>query len=295
MDEADQSPTPRDAELTMQTIGEKLRTAREAQGRTLDDVSAETRINRRFLDELERGILPNVPMTYVRAFVRSYASAIGLNPEELLRDSSLTATPAAAPPAAEIDEEPPSETRATEPPPPARSPSAERTKTRQPAVLIVISILLLLGLLLTVVMLRQERTGPPPKEIPFSDVVREQTAKVAPTRITPDTAAKKAAPLPALSRRDSLTLECATRESVWVRVVVDGGSALEYTFPPDYKIRWKAKKNFLLSLGNAGGVSLTLNGKPLGGLGTPKKPVRNLAISWDTFQALGAPKTGGVQ
>ncbi len=281
----------------MQTIGDKLRTAREAQGRTLDDVSAETRINRRFLDELERGIVPNVPMTYVRAFVRSYASAVGLNADELLRDASLTPPPPQTiPTPAAAEEPPPVPARAEEAPPPESPPDAERSRNRQPAVLIVISILLLFGLLLTVVMLRQERPGPSPQEIPFSDVVKEQEAKAAPVVVSRDTVVKKAAqPAPIVTRRDSLVLECATKESVWVRVVVDGGSALEYTFPPQYKIRWKAKKNFLLSLGSAGGVTLTLNGKPVGGLGSSKKPIRNMAISWDTYQALVSPKQGSVQ
>lgn len=62
------------------TIGERLRRARERRGLSLDDVATQTRIPIRHLRNIESenwGELPSV--TYTVGFTRSYANAIGLD------------------------------------------------------------------------------------------------------------------------------------------------------------------------------------------------------------------------
>ena len=69
-------------------IGEQLKTARLKKNLTLDDVQASTKIQRRYLEAIENnnlGILPGD--FYVRAFIRQYAMAVGLNPEDLLGET----------------------------------------------------------------------------------------------------------------------------------------------------------------------------------------------------------------
>lgn len=69
-------------------IGEQLKTARLNKNLTLDDVQASTKIQRRYLEAIENnnlGILPGD--FYVRAFIRQYAMAVGLNPEDLLGEA----------------------------------------------------------------------------------------------------------------------------------------------------------------------------------------------------------------
>lgn len=263
----------------MITIGEKLRKAREAQGRTLDDIAAATRINRKFLDDLERGITPPVPMTYVRAFIKSYAGIVGLDHQELLKELE---PPPPAPPA-------PVQRSMFEdaaPPPVAPAPRREETprpepaKGPQPIVLVVLSALVVVGLVVIILALRQEHSTAPPQEISFSDVVKEQEARLRPASTDSTAAAAVPAKPP---RPDSLSLEGVARDSVWVRVVIDGATTSEYTLPPSYRIRWKAKKSFLLSLGNGAGMIFSLNGRDLGTLGASRKPVKNVPVSWETY------------
>ncbi len=67
----------------MGQLGNWLREAREAHGLSLDEVEAQTRIRRTFLEALEKGdyqILPGE--VYVHGFVRNYAVYLGLDPEE---------------------------------------------------------------------------------------------------------------------------------------------------------------------------------------------------------------------
>lgn len=54
-----------------------LKQLRIAQGITLEDISAHTRINTRFLEALEQGDFTILPKTYIRLFLRSYCQEIG--------------------------------------------------------------------------------------------------------------------------------------------------------------------------------------------------------------------------
>jgi cytoskeletal protein RodZ len=63
-----------------QTIGERLRQAREAKGVTLDEVAGQTRIPVRHLQHIETGDWEALPaITYSIGFVRSYGNAVGLD------------------------------------------------------------------------------------------------------------------------------------------------------------------------------------------------------------------------
>jgi cytoskeletal protein RodZ len=62
------------------TAGEQLRQAREAQGITLEDVAARTRIPTRHLQSLEDGEWDKLPApTYTIGFAKSYAGVVGLD------------------------------------------------------------------------------------------------------------------------------------------------------------------------------------------------------------------------
>ncbi len=63
-------------------LGEDLRDARLALGYSVDDVAAQLRIRRAHLEALEEGRLRDLPApAYVLGFVRSYAGALGLDPD----------------------------------------------------------------------------------------------------------------------------------------------------------------------------------------------------------------------
>ena len=68
----------------MESLGNKLKTAREAKGLSYDYVSRETNISTRYLDALEREDFSGFPgEPYVLGFLRNYAEYLGLNPDEL--------------------------------------------------------------------------------------------------------------------------------------------------------------------------------------------------------------------
>lgn len=76
------------SEILTNQIGEQLKAARLKKNLSLDDVQTSTKIQERYLEAIENnnlGILPGD--FYVRAFIRQYALAVDLNPEDLLGEA----------------------------------------------------------------------------------------------------------------------------------------------------------------------------------------------------------------
>jgi transcriptional regulator with XRE-family HTH domain len=66
------------------TVGDRLRTAREEKGLSLQEIALQTRIPIRHLEHIERGEWDALPAaTYSVGFARSYAQSVGLEPSEI--------------------------------------------------------------------------------------------------------------------------------------------------------------------------------------------------------------------
>ncbi len=66
-------------------IGDELKRARERKDIMLEDVAHETKINLGYLRDIEAGEFNFLPQAYVRAFIRSYAQKVGLDPMTMLK------------------------------------------------------------------------------------------------------------------------------------------------------------------------------------------------------------------
>ena len=76
-----------DASLFPQTVGERLRAAREAAGLDLNDIATRTRVPTRHLEAIERSDFTALPsITYAIGFARSYARAVGADETVITRD-----------------------------------------------------------------------------------------------------------------------------------------------------------------------------------------------------------------
>jgi cytoskeleton protein RodZ len=114
----DEVETAAEAELPLESIGSRLRRAREEAGLSLPQLAAETRIGERMLAAIEVGDYAALPgRTYAIGFSRSYAKAVGL-------DDAAVAVAVRA----ELAEQAPTDNRRPiqtfEPGDPARVPSA---------------------------------------------------------------------------------------------------------------------------------------------------------------------------
>jgi cytoskeletal protein RodZ len=74
----------------MSSFGPALRHARQQQGISFDDVARDTRLSKRYLQALEEESISELPGgTYNRAYVRTYALYLRLDPDGLVRDYAL--------------------------------------------------------------------------------------------------------------------------------------------------------------------------------------------------------------
>lgn len=71
----------------MSELGNRLKEAREAKGYSLEDLQEITKIQKRYLQGIEEGNYSMMPgKFYVRAFIKQYAEAVGLEPEEIFHE-----------------------------------------------------------------------------------------------------------------------------------------------------------------------------------------------------------------
>lgn len=68
-------------------LGSRLRSEREEKGLTLDDLAGQTRIQKRYLQAIEEGDYSIIPgKFYTRAFIKQYAEAVGLDPNDIFEE-----------------------------------------------------------------------------------------------------------------------------------------------------------------------------------------------------------------
>lgn len=269
----------------IEEIGKQLREARQRKETSLEEVSSATRINIIFLRDIENGIVPNVPPTYVRAFIKAYAFHVDLDAEELLRLFQTTSNP---PPSqhqsasAETHMHAGRQTGRIQQEDIKQNTSSVRPH-RQTMLLLIVIVVLMAGLIAILYMIQQEHKSRNVQEISFYDSTQEQTV-----RTHQASADSVLVALPRIPQEpDSLHLDAVASESVWVQISIDGKSMREYMLSPARTIHWDAKSGFSISVGNAKGISFMLNGQKLGTLGPNRKPLKNVTITSETLQKIG--------
>lgn len=172
-------------------------------------------------------------------------------------DLPATASKRAAPPASEPQDAPPSQkVEAVLPAPKAKS-------SESPSVSAKVNV--------------GNTVGPVDGPASTASVVPEQLAP-APSSLGSD------GPLGGISLEGAgatdgqLVLDLEATELSWVVVQIDGGSPQEALLRPGEKARWKGQDQFILTLGNAGGVKAELNGKPQKPFGPSGKVARDIVL-----------------
>lgn len=117
----------------------------------------------------------------------------------------------------------------------------------------------------------------PPTEPPGS-LSPTQTMDVTPAPIE----APPSTLSPLRTERPSATaphlLRMQAKEEAWIRTTIDGEQTKEILLKPGEKVEWSAWEGFILTLGNAGGVTLTFNGRELPPLGVSGQVIHNLQL-----------------
>jgi cytoskeletal protein RodZ len=249
-------------------LGEEFRSAREARSLSLSDVAERLHIRSVYLAAIEEEDwhVIGAPV-YVRGFMRTYARFLGLDPEAAV--ARFSASVPAGTPAATA---PPRATATT-----AEKRSAERASPSLAAVLSIVVAVLVVAFV--GYEFYQYRSGTPAAPVADASAAPGAVAG-APVPADPGSAAPAgtgeqnslaaippvASPLPTAAPAAKRGLALNVTETSWLRVTVDGRVVLEGTLPSGAAKSFSGKVADV-RVGNAGGVRIAVNGKPLGPLG----------------------------
>jgi cytoskeleton protein RodZ len=252
----------------MSDFGGKLRLARERRGISLRQIAASTKISAASLEALERNDISKLPGgIFSRAFVRSYAVEVGLDPDETVKEF-LTRFQGETPQASAA------------PPPIPESESNFDSQQRIASVvlkLVLISIPIVAAILYFTLRARPAEPAPAPAPAPVA-VEQPAAAPADPPPVDAAAAAPVAkapapAPPPATSKAEAMTLELQPTAECWIKLTVDGRPVLARLMQPGEKDVRKVRETAIIEVGNAGALAFTIDGrpgKPLGSLGQKK-------------------------
>lgn len=258
-------------------IGETLRAARREQGRSLADAAAETRVRETYLAALEQEDFTVIGGdVYAKGFLRSYAKALGLDPEPLLEayrrefgagDTGVPVTSQAVEPA--------------------------RSTHRQPGTVVIVAAGAVVLLVLAVIGVLSDSGGP------TEEASAPGPSPAEPEKSEPDPSAEKKDGDAASSEeqkdkdnegeeenaKDVEGLEVAVSvvdAASWLRVQVDGTTVVEGTRSAGFSEQFDGEEEIVVRVGDASVVTVEANGEDQGQLGTSGQVVEVTCAEGET-------------
>lgn len=308
----------------MSSIGETLRRERLRQNLDLGQISRELKISQRFLEAIEDERFDRLPAgVFAKSFVRQYAGLLGLDSEELVAELQKSIEPAVlASRASSLNLAPIDNIQVP------RVEHWETVSDRGrvgwssslPALALLVVVLLVCSGVYSfwqhsrqptvTVQTTPDVTPPPPPSVQPEQQQAQAPAQPTATEPAPPAAGEPAptpAPAPAQSAKTApetppshlnsadrpapaaVRVQVTATEAVWVLARGDGKYLFSGTLEPNETRTVEAGDRLTLRVGNAGGVTVSLNGKEIGPVG-PKGLVRELQFTSGGFQIVAPPK-----
>jgi len=261
------------------SFGQELRREREVRDVTLDEISEATKISVRFLSALENDKFALLPApVFTKGFIREFARYLGLDPEKMVnsyvyhrqKQESESSTVRRR---QETEEQAISEMRA----------SLTSRRWIGGFLLLVVA----LALMAAAFFVRKgfRSTGSSAESGPG-------LGATAAASWTPPAVSVSATP--AAVDSDELVLEIAFTEDCWTEISVDGKIQVSETFRAGTERVFRAKSEFLLTLGKGGAAHGKLNGRSIPPFGKPGQVVRGFRMDRETVSGTGgAPASVG--
>jgi cytoskeletal protein RodZ len=276
----------------MPSAGELLRSERLQRKRSLSDIATETRISTRYLEAIEADDTKILPGDFFyRSFIRQYAHALGLD------ESTTKRILDAVEPAPEIDPLPtfslPQQIAEVE----QRSKPLAKVPTRVAAALFVVVLACCSGLY--ALWNRARETADIPSatvEAPSAGSTAPQTAHdAAPPAQTPPVAesaqgAEPSAPQGTISSDPGkISVDLAATETTWVSLSSAGRTVFSGILDASQTKNFDLDQEAKLLTGNAAGLDVRMNGRPIGPIGS-RGQVRVVLFSGDHYEILSPHK-----
>jgi cytoskeleton protein RodZ len=283
----------------MGAFGDRMRREREMRGVTLEEISESTKISKRALQALEEEDFDLLPGgIFNKGFVRAYARFLGIDEEQAVADFVAADTVNHAP---EVESKFPLnlEDRAAKPP-------LNPKRSLTPVLLALLLLAAAAGGWTIWNKHKAQRAAnespfgdtaipanKPPEQLPAAQATQATTNDVSTTASPAGDAAnpagsnQKTGSSPSTAAGDSnspsdtsasddsaspdsaqpFTISIKATEDSWISVVADGKQKLEGTLNSGKQRSVTAGKELVLWTGNAGGIEVSYNGKPIAPLG----------------------------
>ncbi|MCO6474099.1 MAG: helix-turn-helix domain-containing protein [Melioribacteraceae bacterium] len=242
--------------LSLQKFAQFLKQSREDHEVTLEQISKRTKIDIKYLKALEEGDFSVMPEVYVRAFIKSIAETIGLNPEHVLAKYE-TAKKGESKVAEDLNEKveelqkPKTENKLE-----FVSTNLSDQKQSSPDNSIYIKYMyiavpfLLIVLVTAYFLFFSSGEKVIVKETSFDEILSTERERYKLT--TEDSSS-------VFYSGDSLNLVLTARDTVWIRALIDDVRQTEFLLRPTEMKRLIANSNYKLLIGNLPGIEFSLN------------------------------------
>lgn len=242
-----------DTEIEELTFGRFLSAERLRKEIRIEAVAAETNIAMSVLLLLEQENHEKLPdEVYVKGFLRAYSGAIGVDGDEVLRRYAKSRAGFDTALKNEADS--------------LGSMGGFWSRLFVPLLLISAVIVLTVMLMPGTEVKPKDPDGKQPVAAGAVDADKEVKSPPTPSPATVDS--QRAAPsgeaaetIPPAGGKKWLKVECVTDS--WLKVIKDGGKPTEYNLKSGDRLEIEAEEVFNLLIGNAAGIRLSLNGKPV--------------------------------
>ncbi len=250
------------------SIGERLKSARELKGLSLEEASRFTKIQRKTLEAIEEDRLEEeLDPAYTKIFLKKYAGFLGLEPSSIVEEYLSLRGPI---PERPITPQTDVRNKAQQ------SESLQKVGWAAAVILmagVCVAVLAYLGYDLYAAR-HKNAEAPHPRRQARRAVSAAAFPRKAPTPAS-EMEKTPSAPRVLVPRSQPLRLVVRTKADVWMQVKSDGSVIFQNVLPKGSQEAWTAQNSLELWTGNAGAMDLSLNGKPLEGLGSGvKKGIR---------------------
>lgn len=244
--------------MSQETIGAKLRQAREAKKLTLEQAYAKTKIHVNILQALEEDRFQEQNLIYLKSFLKIYAQFLKLDVDAIMQEFKELYQPKT------LD----ASCRQT----PKVATGLNLFKFRiNPRLLKMIAVVVaaIVLLFMLVSFLKFVKSKLPSRQPKQEQEVKETIVK----------------PKPLSEERKPKFAKLAIRakENSWLQVRLDGKLIYEGTFKKNMTDSWQAREKIEFSVGNAGVIEAEINGQILSPLGKKGEVIKNIVITRDGF------------
>ena len=250
----------------MTSLSDTRRATRLRRGLEVGEIAEKTKISRYYLEAMENGQFDCLPAgAYRRSFVRQYARVLELNEEEIVARFLQ---------------------QYDEPEVPLPQPWPEHRHWHGNIIWILAPLAAFAGVYH---FWQNEIHATPPVSATRRPTARH-SGEAARVQAPPPPAEKVASePASAPNPGGMVTVAFSTTEPVWLLVTCDGLQAFSGTLATSERKQFEASTRMTALVGNAGGLGLSLNGKPIGPMGAHGE-VKLLEFTAQGAHAIARPR-----